>query len=1244
MQQYEQIRDLIDRVRRRWRTLRALHATARSAAAAAAVVAIALMLSRWTIGAPAALAGIAVVAALMVVGAFARAFWPLRRMPADVQVARFIEERVPALEDRLVSAVDVASGASSTSPAIAAPMLTDAARRAREVEVDTVFPSGTLRRASVQAVAAVIAFGAALFVARDTARQALDASALTMFPARVALDVTPGNARLKAGTSLAIHARLVGNRAPVIAQLQIADGDRWRVAEMKTGAAAGAFSLAMDSVSASFKYRVVAGAVTSPTYEITVGHPPRVARIDVDYTYPAALGLPPRTETDGGDIYAPAGTDVRVHVITDRPAASGHMTLGDGASMAMAAAKPTELTATLKIVDDNSYRVALADAEGLSNAGDTEYFIRMLEDRPPEVRILRPAADRSVTRLEEVDVEAQAEDDYGIDRLDLVYGVRGASEKVIPLAIARRSSTVSGHHTLFLEDLNVQPGDFVSYYVRARDLTRGTRANEARSDIFFLEVKPYEQEFALAQSQGGMAGAGRNSLDDLVTAQKEIVVATWKLDRRTQSAKGAKSEQDIRSVSRAEAELKTRVEETSSTFRESTMRDPRRRQPRPGQRGGPPEPEPLRAGESLPEEDDMAVAAAAMAKAVASLDALKTGAALPPEMEALNRLLKAQAAVKKREVTRQQAGSGSGSNRSNVDLSTLFDRELQKTQQTNYETRSTAEQRQDPNQSALDKIKDLARRQDELLKKQQELARARAKMSEEELKRELEKLTREQSDLRQRAEELARQMSGQNQPGQQQKEKAGASGQPSQAGQQSQSGQQSESGQQGQSGQQGKGGQGQSQGNGSASGSGTDATSKRMRDASEEMRNATSDLRRQDAGQAAASGNRALEKLREAERQLEAAKPDERRRAIGELQLEARQIADAQRQVASELAKAGQGEASKDTVRRLAGEQERLAERASRLEESLKQQGAAGGRAAADSRGPARAGDGGRANAQAQAAASDAAKEIERQRLADRMQQSAEAMRQGSAESRGRRGNTAPPDPIEQARGQVGAQQELARAFDKIGDTLASGTGAQDAESRKLSEQLARTQQLREKLGAAGRELDSMNRQPSPGGRGGQGGRSQGEAQSDAGQKSAGASGKPGEGQQGGGGSAADASRLREEYARQLQQTRDLVDQMRREDPSFARGPGGGFTFEEMPNMGVTAPGTEAFKQDFAKWEELRRQATQALETIESSLAKKLAAKQSKDRLAAGADDTAPPEYRKQVDSYFKAIAGKKKP
>jgi hypothetical protein len=57
----------------------------------------------------------------------------------------------------------------------------------------------------------------------------------------------------------------------------------------------------------------------------------------------------------------------------------------------------------------------------------------------------------------------------------------------------------------------------------------------------------------------------------------------------------------------------------------------------------------------------------------------------------------------------------------------------------------------------------------------------------------------------------------------------------------------------------------------------------------------------------------------------------------------------------------------------------------------------------------------------------------------------------------------------------------------------------------------------------------------------------------------------------------------------------------------------------------------------------LRRQTSRVLENVESALGKKLQEKQSRERLAAGADDKAPAQYQQQVDSYFKAIAGKKK-
>ena len=1184
------IQRLLDAVRRRWRAQMALRASTRAALGAVAAVGVALVAARWISASPKLLAGIATLSLVAAVCLVIVVLLPLRRRPNDAQVARFVEERAPDLDDRLATAVDVAR--QTPPPPLAPLMIADAARRARAVDPAAIIAPESLRRASFQAVAATLALLAVLVLGRDPLRESIDATALTLFPARIRVDVSPGNARVRAGTPLAISARLVGNRAPVVAQLQIADGEDWRSVVMSVQPT-GTFTQTFGAVNTPFKYRIAAGTAVSPTYEVSVVHPPRVARIDVDYTYPQGLGLAPRSERDSGDIYAPAGTDVRVHVITDRPAATGQLALADGKQLAMTASQSTEFTADLKVVADTSYRIALADREGTATDGETEYFIRTLDDRPPDVRVTKPAQDRQVTRLEEVDIDAEAEDDYGIERLDLVYSVKGV-EKSVPLSIPPKSLSVKAHHTLYLEDLDVQPGDFVAYYVRARDLTRGTRPNEARSDMFFLEVKPFEQEFTLAASQAMAGAGGRNSIDDLVTAQKDVIVSTFKLDRRSQTAKGARSESDIQAVSRAESELKDRVEQTSGTFRESTMRDPRRGRTT-GRGGQPPPPAGPRAGETLPEEDAMAQAAVAMGQAVASLDDLKTGPALQPEMEALNHLLKAQADVKKREVQRQQAGSGTGNNRSNYDISTLFDKELKKQQQTNYETKSNAEQRQDPNQSALDKIKELASRQDELLKKQQELAKNRDRMSEEELKRELEKLTREQSELRQKAEELARQMPQQKgQEGQEQGQRAEGRGQQGQ-----EQGQRAE----------GKG-QGQSQGQGGTSGQ------QGMRDVSEAMRNAANDLRRQDAKQAAASGSRALDRLRQLQRQLEGgfAGPDEKRRALGDMQLEARQLADAQRQVASELNRTPQGEAGKDSVRRLAGEQDRLAERARSLQQRLKQE------------------------AGAQAPTGDAATDLEQQRLPDRMQQSADAMRAATGDANGGRGR----QPGEEAKTQASAQQELARALDKVADKLANASGAADAESKKLSEQLGRAQQLREQLDRLGQQMARAGEAGRAGQRA-EGQRAEGQRAEGRGQSSSGQSGRVGDGQAGGGGgNGTDLARLRDEYARKLQDTRELMDQLKRDDPNgqYTRG-GAGFTFEGQ-GMTLSAPGTEAFKQDFARWEQLRKQATQALETAETALSKKLQAKQAKDRLAAGADDKAPAAYQEQVDDYFKSIAKKK--
>ena len=102
-----------------------------------------------------------------------------------------------------------------------------------------------------------------------------------------------------------------------------------------------------------------------------------------------------------------------------------------------------------------------------------------------------------------------------------------------------------------------------------------------------------------------------------------------------------------------------------------------------------------------------------MTEAQTALAALSTERSLPHEMEALTQLLKAQAAIRRRQVAmRQGQGSQTPGTQAQEDLSALFDRELRREQETNYETETSPDQRaQDDNDSeALRRLRELAAR------------------------------------------------------------------------------------------------------------------------------------------------------------------------------------------------------------------------------------------------------------------------------------------------------------------------------------------------------------------------------------------------------------------------------------------------------------------------------------------------------------------------------------------------------
>jgi colicin import membrane protein len=361
-----------------------------------------------------------------------------------------------------------------------------------------------------------------------------------------------------------------------------------------------------------------------------------------------------------------------------------------------------------------------------------------------------------------------------------------------------------------------------------------------------------------------------------------------------------------------------------------------------------------------------------------------------------------------------------------------------------------------------------------------------------------------------------------------------------------------------------------------------------VKQALEQMRQAAEQGQKEDAAGAAAKGEQAARQLRQAESQMQNGSPDARKRALGDLQLESQQVADAQRRIAAEAERLDrEGGGAADARRRLAGEKDRLAERVDALQQAAERVG------------------------------TQAAGDLAGQKLGERMRATAKGMRDG------KEGRLAP------------AEQQIAEALDKVARKM-NGTDAGGAkgDTQQLADQLNDVRDARERLARLERQIGEA-KQSAENGRGRQDGR----------QAQPGRAGDPGrQGQQGargaqGDGRGGDLQQLQQQYNQELQRTRELMDRLQRGNPES----GGRMTTPEQHEWSRSAPGTEAFKQDYAAWQSLASDVTKALERAEASAANRLNSAAARDRLRAGGSDRVPDPYRARVSKYFESIAVIKK-
>jgi len=630
------------------------------------------------------------------------------------------------------------------------------------------------------AVIAVIALSAG--PAAKSAALLANAAASSVSARSFAVTVEPGNTEVERGTSLLVLARITG-AMPAEATLvfRTEAGEESRL-PMSPSLDDPVFGGRIPLVDAPLSYHVELGGQNTPTYQVTVFEYPRLEKADAKLVFPAYTKLPEKLVQDVRTVSAVEGTELTLMCYLNKAVASATLTEDQQQPIAMAAATPPALpvadkadpktrpsratqyfyTAQIKCDRSRKLKLELVDEAGRKNPKPIPFTINVLPNQPPNLKPTFPARDLEVSALEELDVRATVFDDFGLVRAGLAYSING--QPPVDLVVSENGAAKQKHELaqqIKLEDLKAEPDQLLSYHWWAEDHAPDGSIRRVMGDMYFAEVRPFEEIFRQGQQPAGgeqqqqqqqQQGQGQNARDaqQLAQLQKEIINATWKLIRRETGSKptdALKSDaEQVRTsqesaIEQATALAERLTDEQSQEHVESVLKSMATAV------------EHLKAAEEGPQAAPLTPAMAAEQAAYQSLLKLRARE---------HEVVRQQQRQRGQQSQQQQRGARSQQQQQQLNqLQLRNDENRYQTQRAaQAQQQETPEERE--NRQVLNRLKELARRQHDLNERVKELQsaleEARTEAQKEEIRKQLKRLQEEQQQILQDTDELQNRM------------------------------------------------------------------------------------------------------------------------------------------------------------------------------------------------------------------------------------------------------------------------------------------------------------------------------------------------------------------------------------------------------------------------------------------------------------------------------------------------------
>ena len=400
-----------------------------------------LVLPEWV--RQASLVGFAVAVVMVTLTTVVR---PFRRLVNPLYAAVQVEKTVENAKNSVLGYVE-AKGRGDVHPSVKAAMSARAAKAAGRADVNRAVDHRSLLYVGAVVVLFLLTLAALFFVFRPTQFTSLLGRTFTPFSSGVIatrtqltlLEPNTGDVTLTAGQSLTVKVE-VGGRVPdpgkpdrvrVLLRHNPADPNYEELPLEKGDTARDWQGRVPDHlVRNGFWYKVAGGDAETPEYKVSVRSLPLFTDFEVRYEFPAYTRRLPETTPDAHHLEAYRGTKVTVTGRTNRAVKDGRVLFDpagrDAVSGKPVAGRPDSLAFEFTLTAAGTYRAFFTSAEGERNADPPPFVIKLIEDFPPTVAVVKPDEEEiELPANGQLAVDGTVGDDFGIDRVTLKMTLGG---------------------------------------------------------------------------------------------------------------------------------------------------------------------------------------------------------------------------------------------------------------------------------------------------------------------------------------------------------------------------------------------------------------------------------------------------------------------------------------------------------------------------------------------------------------------------------------------------------------------------------------------------------------------------------------------------------------------------------------------------------------------------------------------------------------------------------------------------